>query len=410
MKKLLLGLALFISGCGGGTSSTPALAPAPPGPGQDGRARLQSLAPGVIPAIDSLGQASTIIYADVASFNDSNPALTGTVNQAVAGLALTVQNFGAARLAALLASIFSDNGQSLCSSLAGNFDPATPEGASRCRDAMAVVGAVQQSGGRNPEVQSRLTPDLSSMSKFHSLRLLWPAGVPPQQRAVLKQLRDSLTFPPNGTPLQKVIKVADMNNYLNGTFDPRVSGFAALVSDVANLNTPAQIIEGLRLDYPGGFQNETQVAILAYRQQPSFTLVIPYSAANGGNRTDAYPFAGNGFTATVQANALPEWTLPQGGIPLQTGDTLTLVLADGTRVLQATFDAGHWVSPSGTLLTRQLSRTSVNDWTDYQGYRFFVTSQDNQFRYVTSDQAVPPEILLDQVQVGRGEWRGKLPL
>ncbi len=409
MRKFLWILALLVSGCGGSNNSAPN-AFVPPALSGDGRARLVNLAPAVVPAIDALGPSSQVVYADVATFNDLNPALTGTIHQAVAGLALTVQTFGAPKLADLLASVFSDNGQSLCSSLAGNFDPATPSGGERCRDALAVVGASQQTQGRNPEVQSRLTPDLSSMPKFHSLRLLWPAGVPPQQRAALKQLRDSLTFPSNGTLLQKVIKVADMNNYLNGTFDPRASGFAALVSDVASLQTPAQIIEGLRLDYPGGFQGETQVAILQYRQLPSFALIIPYSAANGGNRTDAYPFAGNGFTATVQANAIPEWTLPDGGIPLQTGDTLTLVQADGTRILQATFEAGHWVRPDGMILTRQLGRTSVNAWTEYQGFRLFVTSQDEHFRYVTSDRPVPAGVLLEQAQVGRGEWRGKIPL
>ena len=376
----------------------------------DGRARLLNLAPAAVPPIDALGPSSALVYADIAAFNDSNPALTGSVNQATNGLALTVQTFGAPTLAALLSSITPDTGQSLCSSLAGNFDPSTPAGADRCRDALAVVGAPQQTGGRNPEVQSRLSFELSSMPKFHSLRLLWPGAVPPQQRAVLKQLRDSLTYPATGTPLQKVIKVSDMNNYLNGTFDPRVSGFQAVVSDVASLSTPTEIIEGFRLDYPGGFQNETQVALLQYRQQPSFTLLIPYAPANGGDRTDAYPFAGNGFTATTKANAIPEWVLPSGGIALQSGATLTLVQSDGTRILHFSFESGHWVVPNGTILTRRAARIPVNAWTVYQGKNLFVTSQDEKFRYVTTDQFPPEGLLADQVQVGLGEWRGKIPL
>ena len=404
MKKLLLAVFL-LAGCGGGSDSAAFTSAST----LDGRARMLSLAPAAVPAIDGLGGLSALVYADVAAFSDANPAFTGTVNQAVRGLALTVAAFGAPTPAALLASISPDSGQSLCSSLAGNFDPATPNGNLRCRDAMAVVGAAQQNGGRNPEVQSLLSPALNSMPKFHSLRLLWPAGVPPLQRAVLKQLRDALSYPANGTPIQKVLKVTDMNSYLNGTFDPRVSGFQAVVSDVTSLRTPAEIIEGLRLDYPGGFQQETQVAILEFRQQPSFLMTPPYSAANGGNRTDAYPFAGNGFTATVKANAIPEWILPSGGIPLQTGDTLTLVEADGNRVLQATFNSGHWVSPNGTILTRSQQRASVEAWTEYQGHSLYVTSQDEEFRYVLSNQPLPAGLLVDQVQVGAGEWRGKIP-
>jgi hypothetical protein len=405
VKKLLLVLLLIIAGCGNSD-----VAPVAPSQGVDGRARLVNLAPAAVPPIDSLGPASALVYADIAAFNDNNPSLTGTVNQAITGLALSVQTFGASRLAELLRSVLPDTGQSLCSSLAGNFEPATPAGAERCRDAMAVVGAPQQSGGRNPEVQSGLSPDLSTMPKFHSLRLLWPGAVPSQQRSILKQLRDSLTYPTAGTPLQKVLKVADMNNYLNGTFDPRVSGFQAVVNDVASLATPAEIIEGLRLDYVGGFQNETQVAILQYRQLPSFSLLIPYSPANGGNRTDAYPFAGNGFTATVKANAIPEWVLPSGGVPLQTGDTMTLVQADGTHILQATFQSGHWVSPGGQVLTRRLGREMINARVEYQGMTLFVTSQDEQFRHVLSDQPLPPALVSDVVQVGAGEWRGKIPL
>lgn len=397
-----IALALLLAGCGGDSPSSTLPAPAPT---PDGRTRLLQLAPASVPAIDALGVDSLLVYADVASFSNADTALTGTIDQAVLGVAGTVQNLGASQLASLLSALLPENGQSLCASLAGNFDPVTPSGPLRCRDSLAVAGALQQTGGRNPEVRARLSPELSSMAKFHSLRLLWPAGVPDRQRASLKSLRDSLTYPVAGTPLQKALKVADMNRYLDGTFDPRVSGFAAVTGDVASLTTPAQIIEGLRLDYPGGFQNETRVAVLQYRQLASFTLSIPYSAANGGTRSDDYPFSGTGFTATIQANAIPEWTLPAGGVPLESGDTLTLIEPDGSRVLQATFQSGHWVGPDGTVLTRREARVSVDQWTDYQGHRLYVTSKDDHYRYVISDRPV-----LDLEPVGPGEWRGKIPL
>jgi len=415
MKRSLLPLGiaclLAISGCGGGSSDSFSSAPNI-SPSSDGRARLlaQSGQPAVV-SIDSLGSAAAqFVYTDVANFSDTNPALTGTIQQACQGLGLSTQLFGPNVVYALLISISPDTGQSMLSSLNGNLDPSTPGGFSRCSDAFAVVGAPQQNGGRNPEVQSRLSPDLSTMPKFHSLRLLWPGAVPSAQRAVLKQLRDSLTYPANSTPLQKVLKVTDMNKYLNGTFDPSIFGFQAVVNDVASLITPAQIIEGLRLDYSGGFQNETQVGILTYRQQPGVTLTTPYSIANGGTRTDPYPFAGNGFTATIKANAIPEWILPSSGISVQEGDTLTLVLADGTRVLQATFQSGHWVDPMGNILSRRLSnRVPVHEWTQYQGHSLLVMSQDDDFRSVYSDQTLPQGLLIDQVQVGPSEYRGKIP-
>ena len=87
------------------------------------------------------------------------------------------------------------------------------------------------------------------------------------------------------------------------------------------------------------------------------------------------------------------------------------MLADGTRVLQATFQSGHWVDPMGTILSRQLSnRVRLNEWTQYQGHSLLVLSQDDNFRYVYSDQALPSGFLIDQVQVGPSEYRGKIPL
>ena len=102
-------------------------------------------------------------------------------------------------------------------------------------------------------------------------------------------------------------------------------------------------IEGLRLDYPGGFAGETRVAQLTYPQTPSFTLLIPYSAAFGGTQTGDYPLTGNGFTATVAASAIPEWVLAD----LAPGSTLLEVDEQGQRILRGTWTGAAWAIPAG---------------------------------------------------------------
>ncbi len=414
IRKFALILVLLASfmGCGGTDVGGTAATTPPDGTGVPdlvalGRQRILSEdGAATVASIDALtAEQSNVIYTNVGLFNDGNPSLTGSQLEAVRAVgAISSSLFGAGAVFELMAPL-GDNGQSVIVSFARNLDPVVEQGLSRCQDALTAVGAVQLQTGRNPEVESLLSPELATMPKFHALRLLLPGTLPDAQRQVLKNLRDNLTYPPNGTLLQKVIEPGDVDNYLNGTFDPKVFGFQAVYSDVANLTTASELIEGLRLDYPGGFAGQTLVGAVTYFQDDTFHMGIPYRAANGGNRTDAYPFAGNGFTATVRANAIPEWILSSAGANLQDGSQLSLIDDAGNRTVVATLQGGVWVLAGQPRGEAPPARQRVEKAARYQGADVWVISQDAGFYYVNAGEDLG---LLDQRQVGRGEFRGKI--
>lgn len=408
---LILLVVAFLMGCAGDISGTTSDA-APTTSGIPdliaiGRQRIQQEdGTATIQAIDALPlEQSQFIYQNVGLFDDSNPRLTGTQLEAVRAVGtITASQFGAASVFELMSRL-GDNGQSTVVSFARNLDPVVEQGVSRCQDSLTAEAGQQFTGGRNPEVMSLLTPELASMPKFHALRQLLPGTLPDRQREVLKNLRDSLTYPANGTVIQKVIMANEVQNYLDGTYDPMVFGFQAVYSDVSNLTTAAELIEGLRLDYPGGFQGQTVVGAVTFFQDDTFHMIPPYRAANGGDRTDPYPFTGNGFTATVRANAIPEWILPPQGVNLQDGSQLFLIDDLGNRTLQATFQGGAWVLAGQPRVEPAPARQPVRRMARYHEVEVFVISQDDAFYYVNAPQDVG---LIDSSQVGRGEFRGKI--
>lgn len=405
---LLLLLTLWLIGCGGTDAVTPAGTGIPDLISIGRQRLLQNAGAGAVQAIDSLtAEQAEFIYQNIALWDDSRVPLTGTVAEGCQGVGvIAASEFGPGAVYQLMLPL-GDSGHSTVVSFARNLDPNVPMGRDRCRDSLTAEHAQQSFTNRNPEVISLLTPDLATMPKFHALRQLLPGTLPDEQRAVLKQIRDQLTYPANGQLIQKVIKVGDMQNYLNGTFDPKVFGFQAVYSDVDNLVTAAELIEGLRLDYPGGFQGLTVVAAVVFFQDDTFRMIPPYRAANGGDRTDPYPFTGNGFTATVRANAIPEWILPSAGVNLQDGSQLFLIDDQGNRTLQATFLGGGWVLANNQRAESAPPRQRVERTALFDGHEVYVISSDEQFYFVNASQDLG---LVDQVQVGRGEYRGKVAL
>ena len=71
--------------------------------------------------------------------------------------------------------------------------------------------------------------------------------------------------------------VMDVARYLSGEYGPFALGFVSVADDVASLRTPPEIIEGLRLDYPGGFQGETRVALLRWARDGAVPVPIAIS-------------------------------------------------------------------------------------------------------------------------------------
>ena len=376
--------------------------------GQGRQVLAQFEDPSVVASIDALPvEQSSTIYLNISLWNDDQTTLTGTVEQACDAVAtITESNFGATALYQLMSRL-TDNGQATVLSFGRNLDPLVEQGQARCSDSLAASGAPQSTTNRNPEVMSLLGPDINNMTKFHALRQLLPGTLPDGQRAALKSIRDALTYPANGARIQKVIKLSDMQNYLNGTFDPKAFGFQAVYSDVDNLLTAAELIEGLRLDYPGGFQGQTTVAALVFFQDTTFTMIPPYRAANGGTRTDAYPFTGNGFTATDKGNAIPEWIVPQAGVNLQNDSQLFTVDNNGNRTLQATLQNGTWIMTNGKGAPETVHRERIERQATYKGNPVYLISKDDHFYYANAQGDLG---LADQSQVGPAEYRGRIAL
>jgi hypothetical protein len=402
-----LAVSLLASGCGDSTELPPLATGGAVDSVAQGRQVLSRFeGPAVVAAIDALpADQSRLIYLNISLWNDSNINLTGSVEQACDAVGVISESvFGPAAVYELLSRL-TDNGQATVLSFGRNLDPLVEEGEARCDDSLAASGAPQSSTNRNPEVISLLGPEVNTMTKFHALRQLLPGTLPEGQRAALKAIRESLTYPANGQQIQKVIMLEDMENYLDGTFDPMVFGFQAVLSDVDNLQTAADLIEGLRLDYPDGFQGQTTVAALVWFQDPTFTMIPPYRAANGGDRTDPYPFTGNGFTATNRGNAIPEWILPPAGVALQNGTQLFTVDNQGNRQLQATLQNGNWVLAKGVVPAS--TRERVGRFASYKGNQVYLISKDSEFYHVN---AMGDLGLIDQRHVGPAEYRGKIRL
>lgn len=413
LSFLAFSLLLFLGGCG--SSFDDAGAPTPTAPqGLDGRSFLVSqTGADVISAIDSLPSSEALlIYNTVGRWSDSNPTLSGTRTQAANALSVIVRQsgFGAPALYEILKDLQPDNGQGFVVSYGQTLAPGDEVAVARTSDSLdALEAASLRLQAVDPVVEANLSPEISSMAEFHGLRPLDPAALTTGKRGGMQNVRQVVPTARLGASIRKVIKVADMESYLDGTFDPEVSGSVAVLDQTDFLVTPAQLIAGLRLDYPGGFSGETQVAELVFPQLPSFELLIPFSAAMGGVRSGDYPFTGNGFTSNLTAQTVPEFIMPLGPrTPLPDGTQLSLVEQDGRRVLQATLNQGVWLG-SAITIPRQLSRRSVARTATYKGVPIWVSSTDGKDYWVACQEFKVGDRLFEHMrQVGPREFLGRI--
>lgn len=355
MWSLFLTLWLVV-GCG---SSSTIFEPPPPSVSVDGRARLLSLTDGgVVAAIDGLGaDRSAQIYASVAGWSEEAPSLTGTLAQAGAAMEALVDRpeFGALTVAAVVAELSPPSAQAFLIGLAGTAGVQDETAVPRARDAMTALTAPLEEAPLD-EMVGRSLVDLESLTELNGLRILELTQLPERKREGVKLARLSVPAPNPGQTIQKVIKLADLERYLSGEFQPTVGGSVAFYEQVAFLRTPAELIAGLRLDYPGGFQGQTRVGALIFPLPEAMPLKIPFGEALGGAPAAGlvYPFTGSGFTATVRARLVPELTLVSTERqPLPVGAQLFEIDEAGTRHLRGTLDPlGDWVVAQEQLVPR----------------------------------------------------------
>ncbi|MBB5910294.1 hypothetical protein [Actinoalloteichus hymeniacidonis] len=209
----------------------------------------------------------------------------------------------------------------------------------------------------------------------------------------IRDVRDGVETPP-GEVVQRVLTGEVAANYLQNNpvfipdgsggqrqiFDPtEAGGFTTRYRDVAELRSPADVIEGLRLDYTdGGYEDrngrppylpdDASIPVLRFPLDQPDNLAIPYGGTTpegmanmGGDTRQDPPFTGNGFPGSEQ-HATPEFILS----PTELGEVaeLWVVDRDGNESLLGAFDPdnGQWnTTPDGDawLAANEASRTEL---------------------------------------------------
>lgn len=411
----ILLLVLFLTGCGDSDVNTNGVS-AVLVPPASGRSQLAVFGgDDVVAAIDALpSNESELIYSDTGRWSSANLALTGTADDAYRGAAAIVRDpqFGARGLYEILARLQPDTGQGFVVTFGGTLNSGVDTARARALDAYSALLSQSNVVAQNvePLIAANLPPEISGMAEFHGLRILDPTYLPTAKRDAMLEVRGLVPNAEEGEAIQKIVMVSDLQNYLNGTFDPEVGGFTAIQDQTAFLVTPAQYIAGLRLDYPGGFQGETQVGALVFPQNDTFQMVVPFSPPMGGVTDQVYPFTGTGFTSNVQAQAIPEWTMPPGPrIPLPVGSQLFLVSENGDRQLQGTLNAQGLWTLNQQVLSRHEPRQTVRRSAIYRGYPVWVSSTDGEHYWVAyHGSEIPEDLFIEQRQIGHGEHLGRI--
>jgi len=217
---------------------------------------------------------------------------------------------------------------------------------------------------------SRVTDDLLSGSglsrdEFTDLVNKPQADLTPGERSALESVRDSLPDPDASTVMQKVIPPSvydDAGNlvrsgaddYLMGgnpDFDvTSIRGAVTTADDVSHLGTPAQIHDGLRLDYGGTrfAPDDAGTHVIRFQTDtPSFE-VPRHSDLGGSGRFDDWgdPFTGNGFTKSGD-DIIPEYAVSdRDGVRMSDGAEMWEVTDTGTQRLVGVLRDGEWI-PQG---------------------------------------------------------------
>jgi len=144
--------------------------------------------------------------------------------------------------------------------------------------------------------------------------------------------------------MRTVIKGSDIDGFISQNRDIR--GFVAKKTDAGTdvFANSDDMIEGLRLDYDGGFQGETSVGVIEWPNDATDTIDIPFGPGFSSAPLDTapYPFVGNGFTSTTSGRLVSEYKAGNPIVPPE-GAQLFELTPTGDKVLRAEFTGGAWV-------------------------------------------------------------------
>jgi hypothetical protein len=168
---------------------------------------------------------------------------------------------------------------------------------------------------------------------------------------MIKELRTKIGVPTAGTRMQKVIPRGYDDSYLTNPkymYTNEVTGFVSKVDDVSFLRTQSDVVNGLRLDYPGWETNYPSgggYAIIEFDLKQTGDALIPTQIdgiPNGISPTGmTSPYTGTGFTGNSSGRLIPEYY--NSSIEFNTA-TIYVVDAHGNKVQFATYIDGIWVS------------------------------------------------------------------
>ena len=196
-------------------------------------------------------------------------------------------------------------------------------------------------------INSELTKYGISLNEFNELRLKDVSSLTKSEKVVLKAIRESIPMPSADTIMQKVIPAGDITKYLNGSYTG-VRGYVTRAQDVMQLSTYDDFYDSLRLDYPNSPYNrvsDISIGVIRYTSNEISKILIPYNLDMGGNVTGAPPFTGNGFTAAINGQIIPEYQC-SSTVVLSDGAQLYEVGRDGVETLRGVYSAveGRFIS------------------------------------------------------------------
>ncbi|KUI39786.1 hypothetical protein AU194_24165 [Mycobacterium sp. GA-2829] len=218
--------------------------------------------------------------------------------------------------------------------------------------------------GDNQRVLDALDRHGISKSDFVDLINKPTDSLTPDQRDLINAVRDDLPTPTPDTVMQKVIPPAHFDesgnleqsradDYImeNSYIRPdRVGGSVTVADDTAQLSSPQQIHDGLRLDYPDTpfAPHDPGTHLIRFQADPDSpdSYEVPRNSDMGGSTDyDAWddPFTGNAFTKSVD-DVIPEYIAKD--VRMREGAEMWEVLDDGTQRLVAVLNGQSWI-PQG---------------------------------------------------------------
>lgn len=218
--------------------------------------------------------------------------------------------------------------------------------------------------GDNQRVLDALDRHGISKSDFVDLINKPTDSLTPDQRDLINAVRDDLPTPTPDTVMQKVIPPAhfdESGNLVQSRADDyimensyirpdRVGGSVTVADDTAQLSSPQQIHDGLRLDYPDTpfAPHDPGTHLIRFQADPDSpdSYEVPRNSDMGGSTDyDAWddPFTGNAFTKSVD-DVIPEYIAKD--VRMREGAEMWEVLDDGTQRLVAVLNGQSWI-PQG---------------------------------------------------------------